>query len=170
MSKRPTFAVLLPTTAYILRLEPPPARRFIQGNILFHDPALWLLFKCIIIFNHWASVPVALGSDFNPNAHCLSMPLVMHLACVNLRLTMNEALVAATINAAGTTSPNWMNDSLLTPISFFPGSLNKSASHGSLEVGKVGDMLILDAPKWEHLIYQLGDPPIEKVIKRGKVV
>ena len=46
-------------------------------------------------------VPVALGSDFNPNAHCLTMPFVMNLACVTMRMTMNEALVAATINAAG---------------------------------------------------------------------
>ena len=33
---------------------------------------------------------VALGTDFNPNAHCLSMPMVMHLACVNLKMTLNE--------------------------------------------------------------------------------
>ena len=46
-------------------------------------------------------VPVALGSDFNPNAHCISMPFVMNLACVNMRMTMKEALAAATINAAG---------------------------------------------------------------------
>jgi imidazolonepropionase len=44
---------------------------------------------------------VALGSDFNPNAHCMSMPMVMNMACVNMRMTMKEALVAATINAAG---------------------------------------------------------------------
>ena len=52
----------------------------------------------------------------------------MHLACVNLRMTMDEALVAATINAAA--------------------SLGKSMTHGSLEVGKVGDMIIIDAPRW----------------------
>ena len=42
---------------------------------------------------------VALGTDFNPNAHCLSMPMVMHLACVNLKMTLNEvrAKVAAEI-------------------------------------------------------------------------
>ena len=45
-------------------------------------------------------VPVALGSDFNPNAHCLAMPLVLHLAAVLLRLTLAECLVAATINSA----------------------------------------------------------------------
>jgi hypothetical protein len=32
MAKKPSFAVLLPTTAYILRLEPPPARTFIENN------------------------------------------------------------------------------------------------------------------------------------------
>lgn len=36
---------------------------------------------------------VALGSDFNPNAHCMSMPFVMNLACVNMGLTMEESLV-----------------------------------------------------------------------------
>jgi imidazolonepropionase len=127
MAKRPTFAVLLPTTAHILRLEPPPARKLISGN-----------------------VPVALGSDFNPNAHCLSMPYVMNLACVQMRLTMNEALVAATLNAAA--------------------SMKKSSSHGSLEVGKHADFILLEAPRWEHLTYQLVDPPIYKVIKLGKVV
>jgi len=127
MSKKPTFAVLLPTTAYILRIASPPARKIIEGN-----------------------VPVALGSDFNPNAHCLSLPFVMNLACVNMKMTMNEALVATTINAAA--------------------SLNRSKTHGSLEVGKRGDFIILDAPVWEHLIYQMVDPPISHVIKGGKVV
>lgn len=46
-------------------------------------------------------VPVALGSDFNPNAHCMSMPMVMNLACVLMKMTMPEALVAATLNSAG---------------------------------------------------------------------
>ena len=50
MSAAGTVAVLLPTTAYILRLQPPPARDMIDQG-----------------------VPVALGTDFNPNAYCLSM-------------------------------------------------------------------------------------------------
>eukprot|EP00026_Physarum_polycephalum_P001392 Phypoly_transcript_01393.p1 GENE.Phypoly_transcript_01393~~Phypoly_transcript_01393.p1 ORF type:complete len:426 (+),score=73.98 Phypoly_transcript_01393:1967-3244(+) len=127
MAKKPTFAVLLPTTAYILRLEPPPARKLIENN-----------------------VPVALGSDFNPNAHCLAMPLVMNQACVLMRMTMNEVLVAATLNAAA--------------------SLRRSDTHGSLETGKFGDMIVLAAPKWEHIVYQLADPPIKYVIKKGKIV
>ncbi|KAL9959748.1 hypothetical protein ACROYT_G033103 [Oculina patagonica] len=129
MSAASVTAVLLPTTAYILRLKCPPARAMIKSG-----------------------VPVALGSDFNPNAFCLSMPLTMHLACVNLRMTMEESLAAATINAAA--------------------SLGRSHTHGSLEPGKVADMLVIDAPRWEHLVYQLGghDDVIKFVIKNGKIV
>eukprot|EP01119_Soliformovum_irregulare_P016125 TRINITY_DN4631_c0_g2_i1.p1 TRINITY_DN4631_c0_g2~~TRINITY_DN4631_c0_g2_i1.p1 ORF type:complete len:455 (-),score=81.33 TRINITY_DN4631_c0_g2_i1:12-1301(-) len=127
MSIKPTVAVLLPTTAYVLRIEPPPARKLIEGG-----------------------VPVALGSDFNPNAHCQSMAHVMNLACVTMRMTMNEALVAATLNAAA--------------------SLDLSHSHGSIEVGKVADFVVIDHPSWEHIIYEMADPPIQSVYKRGKRV
>ena len=65
-------------------------------------------------------------------------------------MTMNEALVAGTLNAAA--------------------SLGHSDMYGSLEVGKFGDMLILDAPQWEHLFYRISDEPILKVIKKGKVI
>lgn len=53
-----------------------------------------------------------------------SQPIVMHLACVNMRMTMSEALAAATINAAY--------------------ALGRSDTHGSLEVGKHGDLLVLN--------------------------
>ena len=56
MAKKPSVAVILPTTAYLLRLRPPPVRDLIDQG-----------------------VPVALGSDFNPNAYCLSM--VSHSGC-----------------------------------------------------------------------------------------
>ena len=51
----------------------------------------------------------------------------MHLACIVLHMSMNEALVAATINAAA--------------------SLGRSKTHGSIEVGKVADLLIVNAPR-----------------------
>lgn len=78
------------------------------------------------------------------------MPHVMNLACVNMRMTMNESLNASTINSAA--------------------SLGLSATHGSIEVGKVGDFVILDASKWEHIIYEMADPPIQFVFKRGITV
>jgi imidazolonepropionase len=128
MQRAGTVAVLLPTTAYVLRLHPPPARKMIERG-----------------------VAVALGSDFNPNAHCLSMPMAMNMACVLFRMTLNEALVAATINAAA--------------------SIGRGATHGSIEVGKQADFVITrPGTTWEHLIYEIGDPPIGTVIKSGEVV
>ena len=97
-------------------------------------------------------VIVALGTDFNPNAFCLSMPVVMHLAAVNLKMSLAETLAASTINSAH--------------------SIGRSATHGSIEIGKNADLLVLNTPKWEHLVYQLGgfDHVIDCVIKNGKVV
>ena len=63
----------------------------------------------------------------------------MHLACVNLRMTMAESLVAATINAAA--------------------SLGRAHSHGSLEPGKVADMLVIDAPRYMGLVPLQGGGP-----------
>lgn len=54
-------------------------------------------------------------------------PLVMHLACVIFKLTLNEALTAATLHAAH--------------------ALRKADTHGSLQPGKMADMLVLDAPR-----------------------
>ncbi|KAE8975399.1 hypothetical protein PF005_g28574 [Phytophthora fragariae] len=53
----PVFVVLLLTTKFIPKLPNPPARDMIT-----------------------ASVPVTLGSDYNPNVHCLSMPLTVNMA------------------------------------------------------------------------------------------
>ena len=78
------------------------------------------------------------------------MPMVMNLACVTLRMTMNEALVAATLNAAG--------------------SLGRSDLHGSLEVGKFANCVVVNAPRWEHIVYQMGEPPIAAVIREGDVL
>ncbi|XP_034719725.1 probable imidazolonepropionase [Etheostoma cragini] len=129
MATARTAAVLLPTTAYILRLPQPRARDMLEAGVI-----------------------VALGSDFNPNAYCCSMPIVMHLACVNMRMSMPEALAAATINAAY--------------------ALGRSHTHGSLEVSKHGDLLVLNTTRWEHLIYQLGGHQelIRYVVIKGNIV
>lgn len=128
MARSGSVGVVLPTTAYILRLKPPPVRRMLE-----------------------AGMAVALGSDFNPNAYCMAMPTVMHLACVLLRMTMPESLIAATLNAAS--------------------ALGLSKDYGSLSRGKFADLIIIDAPRWEHLIYQFGchDKIIDYVIKKGHI-
>lgn len=129
MSKSGSVGVILPTTAYILRLKPPNVQRMIE-----------------------IGMAVALGSDFNPNAYCMSMPLVMHLACVNLHMSLPQALVASTLNAAK--------------------ALGKSDTHGSLSPGKVANMVLIEAPRWEHLIYQMGchNDLIRYVIVHGEVI
>lgn len=50
-----SIGVVLPTTAYILRIKPPPVRKMINSGMA-----------------------VALGSDYNPNAHCSSMVSILY--------------------------------------------------------------------------------------------
>ncbi|WP_034144321.1 imidazolonepropionase [Desulfosporosinus sp. BICA1-9] len=98
-----------------------------------------------------AGVPVALATDSNPGSSPTeSMPLILTLACLYLRLTPEEALMAATINSAH--------------------AIDRADQVGSLEVGKLGDVLILDIPNLNYLPYHFGSNPVEMVIKRGTVV
>lgn len=80
------------------------------------------------------------------------MPMVMNLACVQMRMTPVEALVAATLNSASSLG---LED------------------RGSLCKGKLADFIVLDrdseALSWEHIIYQFGgDIPIHSVWKYGQ--
>ena len=78
--------------------------------------------------------------------YCLFMPHVMNLACITMHMTVEEAIVAGTMNAAY--------------------SMGMEKSHGSLQLGKRGENLVLVNGSWEHLIYQFGSaPPIHAVIK-----
>jgi len=95
MAKRPTFATLLPTTAYLLKLKYPRARKMIECGVpgmplspFYHSYLFVLSSVHAICYCEAISyvidivvVLVALGSDFNPNAHCMSMPFVMNLVC-----------------------------------------------------------------------------------------
>lgn len=98
------------------------------------------------LINHGAAV--ALATDMNPgSAPCLSLPLVMAIACRYQRLLPSEALNACTLNAAH--------------------ALGLGNRIGSLEVGKQADLLILNTADYRQLAYQLGGNLVEKVIKRG---
>ncbi|PAV88479.1 hypothetical protein WR25_23108 [Diploscapter pachys] len=142
MAEAGSVAVLLPSTAFILRLKPPPARKMIEKGIEQYD-------KKSIFFS---GVIVALGSDFNPNAFCLAMPMIMHFACVTMHLSMPEALVAATINSAH--------------------SLGRGRTHGAIAVHRQADFVLLEANSWEHIIYRIAghEAIISKVFKKGELV
>ncbi len=94
---------------------------------------------------------VALATDFNPGSCCSeSIPLLAALGAVALGLTAGEIVTALTINAAA--------------------ALGLASSIGSLEVGKQGDLVVLDAPSHRHLPYRLGVNLVERVVKRGRIV
>jgi imidazolonepropionase len=48
--------------------------------------------------------------------------------------------------------------------------MDRSLTHGSLESGKFADFILLRSGNWEHLIYELIDPPIQAVFKHGNLV
>ncbi len=96
-----------------------------------------------------AGVPVALATDVNPGGgFSPSMPFVLTLACFAMAMTFEEALVAATINAA------W--------------SLDLAGDRGSLEPGKLADAVIVRGDPIN--LIRVGAPAIAGVIKRGRVV
>ncbi len=122
-----TIGVLLPGTALFLGVPYARARRMVD-----------------------LGVPIALGTDFNPGTSpTYSMPMVVALACVAMRLTPAEAIVAATINAAH--------------------AVAAAEEVGSLEMGKAADVVVLDLPDYRHLPMHFGVNPVHSVIKRGRV-
>jgi imidazolonepropionase len=120
-------AVLLPTAAFYLKLG-----RFAPARMLIER-----------------GVPVALGTDVNPGGgYSPSMPFAMSLACFAMSMTIEEALIAATINAA------W--------------SLDCADTVGSLEPGKLMDAVLVKDDLAE--LVRVGAPAIRTVLKRGRVV
>lgn len=128
MAAAGTVAVLLPGTAYFLGLPFAPARRMVD-----------------------LGVPIALASDYNPGSSPMwSMPAVISLACVGMRLLPAEAIGAATINAA------W--------------AIGVAEEVGSLEPGKAADMIVLDVADHREIPMTLGGVIVRQVVKRGRVV
>jgi imidazolonepropionase len=122
-------AVLLPGTSFFLmKKQYAPARRLVE-----------------------AGVPVALATDCNPgSSHTESMPMVFVLSVLQLGLSIEESLTAATLNAAC--------------------SLGLGAEIGSIEAGKRADLVLLDAPNVLHLAYHYGINLVAAVVKGGRVV
>ena len=122
-------AILLPGAGFFLRSpHHPPARRLVE-----------------------AGVPVALATDLNPGTcPTEAMPPILVLACLALGMSVEEAITAATLNAAH--------------------SLARADRIGSLEEGKQADIQVLDIPDHNHLVYHFGVNHVKVVVKKGIVV
>ncbi len=98
-----------------------------------------------------AGVPVAMASDFNPGScPCLNMRFVIGLGCLKYKLTPEEVLTAVTLNGAA--------------------AIGMADQIGSVEVGKLGDLVVWDAPDLDYICYRIGSNLVKKVIKRGRMV
>lgn len=93
-------------------------------------------------------VPIAIATDYNPGSCPTENPqLIMTLACLNLKLTPAQALAAYTINAAH--------------------SLSLAHDRGSLEKGKLADIVIFDCNNVDYIPYHFGINHVLDVYKRG---
>ena len=98
-----------------------------------------------------AGVPVVVATDFNPGScPTESMSAALWFACLTAGLTVDEAITAATLNAAH--------------------SLGWADRVGSLEAGKRADIVVHDVPNRYHLVYRFGVPRVAKVIAGGEPV
>jgi imidazolonepropionase len=119
--------VLLPGSVYALGSSRyPPAREMIE-----------------------AGLAVVLATDFNPGSSPTpSMPMVLSLACAQMKMAPAEAITASTVNAAY--------------------SVNRGDRIGSLEPGKLANFVIFDCQDYRELAYWFGMPQTFAVYIRGQ--
>jgi imidazolonepropionase len=121
-------AGLLPGCSFYLGVPQAPARRLID-----------------------AGIPVTIATDYNPGSSMVeSLPLVLSIACTQMKMTPAEALEAATSTAAR--------------------ALLCDQRIGRIEEGLEADLVILDVPTVASWLSQIGRTAVSKVLKRGKVV
>jgi len=123
------FCTLLPTAAFFLRMAYPPARQLLESGLA-----------------------IALASDYNPGSSPSgNMNTVIALACIQMKLLPEEALNAATTNAA------------------FAMGLGNSL--GTISTGKIANLIITTpVPSMAYLPYSFGSNLIDKIIIRGKFI
>ena len=98
-----------------------------------------------------AGLAVVLATDFNPgSAPTPSMPMVLSLACTQMKMSPAEAITASTINAAY--------------------SLNRGDAIGTLEAGKAANVAIFDCEDYREVAYWFGLPQTHAIYVRGKPV
>jgi len=98
-----------------------------------------------------AGAVVALATDFNPGTSpTVNMPMVLSLACAQMRMTPAEAITAATINAAY--------------------SLRRAERIGSIEAGKYADLAVFGVRDYREIPYYFGVNLCRMTLKRGAVL
>lgn len=94
---------------------------------------------------------VALATDYNPgSSYTNSIPLLIALATIYMGMSIEEVITALTINGAA--------------------AVDRVDTIGSIDIGKKGDIIILDAPSYKFLSYNIAVNLVKTVIKDGKVV
>lgn len=124
-----TMPTILPGAAFFLNMQCAPARKMMQ-----------------------AGLPIAMASDFNPGSSPSgNMQLILTFACVNYKLTPQEAINATTINTAY--------------------AMDVVDKLGSICKGKVANFYITkEIPSIEYLPYYYGENKVEKVFLNGKEI
>ncbi len=121
-----TMPTLLPGAAFFLGMHYQPARAMID-----------------------AGLPVCLATDYNPGS-CPSgnVPLLLTLACTQLKMTPEEAVNAVTLNGAA--------------------ALELAGTTGSIAVGKAATLIITrPLPALANVPYDFGNNPVERLLVNG---
>lgn len=123
-----SVATLLPITGFSLdRIRFPDARKFID-----------------------AGIPVAIGTDCSPVSYNISMPFAIYLAVRFCGMTVEEAINAATVNAAY--------------------SLDVLGRKATIEPGKDADILILNVDDYRKIPYQYSSSLVDSVFVMGEPI
>ena len=122
-----TIATALPTAAFFLRMNYPLVRRMLGNNIA-----------------------VALATDYNPGSSPSgNMPLLIALSCIQMKMTPQEAINAATINGAY--------------------AMEVELEAGSITVGKKANLIFTKPmPSLAYIPYSFGENLVEKVMIKGR--
>lgn len=125
MAESGVVATLLPLTAFALK-EP-----YARGREMID-----------------AGCAVALATDLNPGS-CFSgsIPLTIALACIYMRMSIEEVITALTLNGAA--------------------ALGRADATGSIEVGKKGDFALLNTDNYHFLPYYIGMNCVSGTVKEG---
>lgn len=129
LRKAKVIAILLPGATFGLGLKKyAPARKLIESKVI-----------------------VALATDFNPGSSMTeSMPIILSLACLMMKVTPAEVFCASTINSAY--------------------AVDKGETIGSIQIGKKADMVLWNVKNYKEIPYHYGVNLVWKVIKDGEVV